>query len=149
MLSHEELKGLLESNAKVFGSDGEMIGTLGHIYLDDRTGIPDFVAVHTGFLGSTENFVPLNEAEVSNGNLYVKFPKDFVKDAPDIEPAGGLSAEDEKCLYDYYSRAGLGSLEAMTGPDPRQPNDGHDARERTGCHRPGGAHRPRGSGKAT
>jgi PRC-barrel domain len=123
MLSHEQLKSLLESNAKVFGSDGEKIGTLGHVYLDGRTGIPDFVAVHTGFLGSTENFVPLHEAEISNGNLYVKFPKDFVKDAPDIEPTWGLSARDEKRLYDYYSRAGAGSLHAGATPDPRQAHD--------------------------
>ena len=118
MLSHEELKGLLDSNAKVFGSDGEKIGTLGHIYLDGRTGIPDFVAVHTGFLGSTENYVPLNEAEISNGQLYVKFPKDFVKDAPNIDPAGGLSAEDEERLYDYYFRAGVGGLHDMADPAP-------------------------------
>lgn len=108
----------------VFGSDGEKIGTLGHINLDDRTGIPDFVTVHTGFLGDTEHFVPLNEAEVSNGNLYVKFPKDFVTDAPEIDPAVALSAEDEKRLYDYYSQAGAGNLHTVVGPDPRQATAG-------------------------
>lgn len=120
MPGHEELKTLLEAGAMVFGSDGEKIGTLGHINLDDRTGIPDFVTVHTGFLGSAESFVPLNEAEISNGNLFVKFPKDFVKDAPEIDPAVALSAEDEGRLYRYYSQAGAGNLHTVADTDPRQ-----------------------------
>lgn len=131
MLGHEELKTLLESGAMVFGSDGEKIGTLGHINLDDRTGLPDFVAVHTGFLGGTEHFVPLNEAEVSHGNLYVKFPRDFVKDAPDVDPTGALSAGDEERLYRYYSQVGAGNLHRpeLPGPlrDPKRPDAVGDA----------------------
>lgn len=114
MLSHAELQKILEAGAKVFGPDGETIGTLGHIYLDSGTGLPDFATVHTGVLGTAENFVPLTGAEISNEQLYVKFPKDVVKDAPDIDPAGNLNAEDEDRLYHYYSRAGLGSPDAAT-----------------------------------
>ncbi|MFF5794706.1 PRC-barrel domain-containing protein [Paeniglutamicibacter sp. NPDC012692] len=121
MLSHEELKKLLDAGAKVFGSDGEKIGTLGHIHLDERTGIPDFVAVHTGFFGGSEKFVPLTGAEISNGQLYVKFPKDLIKDAPDIDPDRDLSAGDEDCLYHYYSRARVGILGSAAEADSPQP----------------------------
>ncbi|GAA1499245.1 PRC-barrel domain-containing protein [Paeniglutamicibacter kerguelensis] len=123
MLSHEELQKLLDAKTKVFGSDGEKIGTLGHIYLDDGTGIPDFITVHTGFLGASENFVPLNGAEISDGQLYVKFPKSVVKDAPNIDPAGDLGAEDEDRLYYYYSRLGAGSPQAAADPAPPRVNE--------------------------
>lgn len=116
MLSHEKLQELLEAGAKVFGSDGEKIGTLGHIYLDDGTGLPDFATLHTGFLGTAENFVPLTGAEISEEQLYVKFPKSVVKDAPNIDPDGNLSPEDEDRLYHYYSRAGLGSPAPAADP---------------------------------
>lgn len=135
MLGHEELKTLFKAGATVFGSDGEKIGTLGLINLDDRTGIPDFVTVHTGFLGATEHFVPLNEAEVSNGNLYVKFPKEFVKDAPEVDPAVVLSAEDEERLYRYYSQAGAGNLHTQGHPGSRQSADESDSVDDVGLPR--------------
>lgn len=135
MLGHDELKTLFKAGATVFGSDGEKIGALGLINLDDRTGIPDFVTVHTGFLGATEHFVPLNEAEVSNGNLYVKFPKEFVKDAPEVDPAVVLSAEDEERLYRYYSQAGAGNLRTQGHPGSRQSADESDSVDDVGLPR--------------
>ncbi len=113
MLQHENFKPLLESKTNVFGSDGEKIGTLGQIYLDDGTDLPHFATVNTGLFGSKENFVPLTDAEITNGNLYVKYTKHFVKDAPDIGPTGHLSPEDEDRLFEYYSQAGLGQGRAV------------------------------------
>jgi hypothetical protein len=109
MINNEDLRQLMEAKATVYGSEGEKIGTLGQIYLDDGTGLPHFATVKTGLFGSSENFVPLDDAEISNGQLYVKFTKHFVKDAPNIDPMGHLSPEDEDSLYDYYSQAGLGA----------------------------------------
>ena len=126
MLSHEKLQKLLEAGTKVFSSDGEKIGTLGHIYLDSGTGLPDFVTVHTGFLGTAENFVPLTGAEISDEQLYVNFSKDVVKDAPNIDPAVDLKSEDENRLYHYYSRAGLGSPRGAKEPAHPPANGGPD-----------------------
>lgn len=117
MLSQHEIQKLLEDKAKVFGPDGEKIGTLGQIYLDDETGTPNFATVHTGFLGMAENFVPLDEAEISDENLYVKFPKDFVKDAPNVDPGGHLSEAEEDRLYSYYAQAGVGNTGLAAQPD--------------------------------
>lgn len=126
MPGYEELKTLLETGALVYGSDGQKIGTLGHINLDERTGLPDFITVHTGFLAGTEHFVPLNEVEISHGNLYVKFPRDFVNDAPDIDPTGALSPADEERLYRHYSQVGAGNLPTPEPPDPvRGPGNPH------------------------
>ena len=164
MLHHENFKPLLESKTNVFGSDGEKIGTLGQIYLDDGTDLPHFATVNTGLFGSKENFVPLTDAEISNGNLYVKYPKHFVKDAPDIGPTGHLSPEDEDRLFEYYSQAGLGwghaagagQAEPELAREHRDPStsrirryDGADAtlREETGRD-PGRETGPRSSGDA-
>lgn len=116
MLNNEDLKPLLETKANVFGSEGEKIGTLGQIYLDDGTDLPHFATVKTGLFGSSENFVPLDDAEISNGQLYVRFTKQFVKDAPNVDPMGHLSPEDEDRLYDYYSQAGLGAARGVVEP---------------------------------
>lgn len=116
MLTNEELNPLLGAKTNVYGSEGEKIGTLGQVYLDDGTGLPHFATVRTGLFGSSENFVPLEEAEISNGQLYVRFTKDFVKDAPNIDPMGHLGPDEEDALYEYYSQAGLGA-----NRDPESP----------------------------
>lgn len=131
MLVSEELNSLFEAGASVFGSDGEKIGTLNRIDLNDRTGIPRFATVRMGFLGSTERLVPLGEAEVSNGNLYVKFPRDCVKRAPTIYPSVNLSPEDEQSLYGYYSRACPGNPGSMVEADPSRSADNSDSRPKT------------------
>lgn len=123
MLNHDELQELRDAKAKVFGSDGKKIGALGQIYLDDRPGTPGFATVHTGFFGMAENFVPLNNAEISDGELHVKFPKDFVKDAPSIDPDGDLSAEDEHLLYRYYSLAATEPRVPAVAPEPQRSDD--------------------------
>lgn len=118
MLVPEELKSLLEARAKVFGSDGKRIGTLSRTTRNDRTDVPQFATVRMGLLGSTERLVPLREAEVSNGNLYVRFPRDCVKRAPVIDPAGVLKPKDVQCLYGYYSRARPRNPRSKVDADP-------------------------------
>ncbi|NED87350.1 PRC-barrel domain containing protein, partial [Streptomyces sp. SID11233] len=43
----------------VYADDGEKIGGVDEVYLDDRTGRPEWVTVRTGLLGLREHFVPL------------------------------------------------------------------------------------------
>ncbi|MFJ6416314.1 PRC-barrel domain-containing protein [Paeniglutamicibacter sp. NPDC091659] len=123
MLNHDELHELRNAKAKVFGSDGKKVGTLGQIYLDDQPGTPGFATVHTGLFGMAENFVPLNDAEISGGELYVKFSKDEVKDAPSIDPDGDLSAEDEERLYRYYSLTESELCGSESAPEPQWSDD--------------------------
>lgn len=144
MLNNEDLQPLLGSKTNVYGSDGEKIGTLGQVYLDDGTDLPHFATVHTGLFGTQENFVPLSDAEISNGELYVRYTKQIVKNAPNIDPLGHLEPEEEDELYDYYSQAGLGAHEDAQEPattatatatpddagDTRDTRDAEDARDR-------------------
>lgn len=119
MISNEEIDSLLNRRTDVIGQDGEKLGTLGRIYLDDRTDVPNFATVNTGLFGLKEHFFPLSDARTSSDGLEVPFTKEDVKGAPTIEPDGHLSQDDEKLLYDYYSQPGLGagSLHDMSRGD--------------------------------
>jgi uncharacterized protein (TIGR02271 family) len=87
----------------VYGSDGEKIGRVGEVYLDDDTGRPEWVTINTGLLGTKTNFAPLANAEVTDNGLTVPFDKTTVKDAPNVDPDNGhLSRDEERGLYEYY-----------------------------------------------
>jgi hypothetical protein len=101
MLTKEEAQQLI--GCDVYGMGGEKIGRMGHVYLDDQTGQPEFATVNTGLFGMNENFVPLAEAQPSGDGLTVPFSKDRVKEAPSVSPdAGHLSQDDEASLYQHY-----------------------------------------------
>jgi uncharacterized protein (TIGR02271 family) len=90
-------------NATVYGTDGDKIGSVGQVYLDDQTGQPTFVTVRTGLFGLKETFIPVSEATSTNDGLQVPFDKAFVKDAPNIDADASLTPEEERRIYDYYS----------------------------------------------
>ena len=53
-------------NSTVFATDGDKIGSVGQVYLDDVTNEPTFVTVKTGLFGARETFVPLQQARTKN-----------------------------------------------------------------------------------
>ncbi len=104
MLSQDQVQQVV--GAEAYGSDGEKIGKVGQIFLDDQTGEPVFATVNTGLFGMNENFVPMTNASISQGRLDVGFDKELVKGAPNVSPDDGhLSPEEEQALYDYYGIA--------------------------------------------
>jgi uncharacterized protein (TIGR02271 family) len=84
------------------GRDGDKIGTIDEIYLDERTGEPEWLAFSTGLFGSRVSFVPLAEARAEDDDVVVPFNKDTVKDSPNVEADGALSQEEESRLYAHY-----------------------------------------------
>ena len=92
--------------------NGERIGTVEEIYMDTETGKPEWVAVKTGMVGSKVSFIPVAEASQSNGDVRVPYDKQQVKDAPNAEPDGELSQEEEASLHRHY---GLDYPEAPSG----------------------------------
>src|SRR4051812_13876305 len=83
--------------------DGETIGDIAEIYLDDSTGQPDWAAITTGIFGTKRSFVPLQGATASGDELVLAFSKAQVKDAPRIDPDGHLNEDEERRLYEHYS----------------------------------------------
>jgi uncharacterized protein (TIGR02271 family) len=87
-------------------ADGDKIGKVSEVYLDDETGRPEWATVNTGLFGTKETFVPLAQADLSGDTLRFPYDKAKVKDAPKIDTDGHLSPQEEQELYRYY---GLGA----------------------------------------
>ncbi len=86
----------------VTGPEGEKLGDVAQVYLDDETGRPEWVTVHTGLFGTKETFVPISEATLEDRGLSVPYTKDVVKDAPRVDAEGHLSKDEEADLYRHY-----------------------------------------------
>jgi uncharacterized protein (TIGR02271 family) len=83
--------------------DGDRIGTIDAIYLDDQSGQPEWALVNTGLFGTKQTFVPLAQAtEASGDQVQVPYQKQLVKDAPRMEPDGHLSEAEEQQLWRHY-----------------------------------------------
>ena len=102
MITQDQLRDVIGATA--YDRDGDKIGKIGHVYYDDDTDQPKWITVNTGFLGTSENFVPLAGAEMTgDGNVTVGYDKGAIKDAPGVEEEGHLSPEDEQRLYRHYN----------------------------------------------
>src|SRR5512132_4573486 len=73
------------------------------IYLDNETDRPEWAVVRTGLFGLRSTFVPLAEAREVGDELQVPHQRLQVKQAPNIEPDGQLSAAEEAELFRHYS----------------------------------------------
>jgi hypothetical protein len=82
--------------------DSNKIGEVVDIYLDNETDRPEWAVVRTGLFGLRSTFVPLTEAREVGDELQVPHQRSQVKQAPNIEPDGQLSAAQEAELYRHY-----------------------------------------------
>jgi uncharacterized protein (TIGR02271 family) len=109
-------------DATVTGNDGDKIGKVDEVYLDNRSGDPEWISVKTGLFGSNVSLLPLSQATVSGDTVTVPFDKAMVKNAPHHDPGAELSEADEADLYRYY---GMNDTYGSVG-------DTSDANTRTG-----------------
>ena len=101
MMNEEQIQSL-HNDGVVVDQDGEKVGKVGQVYLEDSTGEPAWVTVKTGLFGTSESFVPLQGATVQDQEVRVPYTKDQVKDAPRVEEDGHISVEEERELFSYY-----------------------------------------------
>ena len=100
MISSDNIASLI--GADVLDRDGDKIGSVGQVYLDDNDGHPSWASVKTGLFGTKETFVPLEDATWEGNELRVAYEKDRVKDAPRVDADQHLEPSDEDELYRYY-----------------------------------------------
>jgi hypothetical protein len=114
--------------ATVRSSDGEKLGKIGHIFLDDRSGWLEWVTVSTGLFGPRESFLPLAQIRLDGADARVPYDTMTVTGAPNVDIDGGhLSERDEAELYRYYGLTpgqpsggnGPGRLRRYLVPDPQ------------------------------
>ena len=101
MIDENNARQLIGTTA--YSADGDKLGKVGQVFLDDATGRPEFVTVQTGLFGTNESFVPVSNASTETDRLVVPFSKDQVKDAPNVDVANGhLDEDEERRLYEHY-----------------------------------------------
>ena len=129
MLTREDIDTLLDRDGNVLTTDGDKIGSIGQVYVDDDSDQPTWVTVKTGLFGTSESFVPLEGARLEGSDILVPYTKDQVKDAPRVDNDGHLEPADEDRLYEHYgmgrtytdATAGTGDRSGTVGRDTSGP----------------------------
>jgi len=103
MISRDQVDRVFGST--VYDTSGDKVGSVGQVYLDDVTGEPEWATVNTGLFGTSESFVPIHDAELSDDRLVISHDKDKVKNAPSVGAEQKLSPEEERALYSHYGVA--------------------------------------------
>jgi uncharacterized protein (TIGR02271 family) len=85
----------------VFSSEGEKIGSVEEVFVDEETGQPEWIGLGAGFLGSKRALVPVAGADFREDGIYVPYSKQQVKNTPNID-SDEISQETEAELYAQY-----------------------------------------------
>ena len=84
-------------------TEGNRIGKVTKVYLDDQTGQPQWVLVETGLFGTRQSFAPVHGSRLDGEQLVVlAVSKDQVKDAPNIDEDARISQSEDDALRQYY-----------------------------------------------
>ncbi|MUN62794.1 DUF2382 domain-containing protein [Kocuria sediminis] len=108
-------------SATAYDSDGDKIGKIEQVFLDDNTEEVTFVTVNTGLFGTKESFVPVEGARQDGDRLVLPYAKGVVKDAPNVDADQHLSPTEEEEIYRYYKMNYSGT---GTGGDRDRDRDG-------------------------
>jgi len=101
MISQEQIPAVVDH--MIYDADGKKIGEARHVFLDERTGEPEWATVRTGLFGTQETFVPIHEGRVVDDYLEVPVPRTKVRDAPHMDVSKGrLTEQQERELYNFY-----------------------------------------------
>src|SRR3954466_6358584 len=123
-MSHERDDVLGWRGQTMYDNDGDKLGKIDEIYLEQQTREPEWAVVTTGLFGTKQTFVPLADATTTGDGVRVPYAKTQIKDAPGIDPDGALSHEEERELYRHYGRDYNGTSGA--GFDADEGGPGHD-----------------------
>ena len=99
----------------VVDPQGDKIGSVGQVYVNDQSGQPDWITVKAGLFGNKEKFAPLEGSRFDGDNLVLPFDKSVVKDAPHVVDAAHLDVDESAELYTYYQGQRSGGGTTVTG----------------------------------
>lgn len=100
MANNREIRELLDATA--YDVDGDKLGNVNEVYINDTSGQPDFVEINHGLFGLGSSLVPLRGHSLNGEELRLAFQKDRIKDAPNVDSDAHLSNEDQAELYRHY-----------------------------------------------
>jgi hypothetical protein len=84
-------------------AEGNRIGKISKVFLDEQTGQPRWVLVETGLFGTRQSFAPVHGSRRDGELVVLAVSKDQVKDAPNIDPDADISESEQDALRRYYS----------------------------------------------
>jgi uncharacterized protein (TIGR02271 family) len=97
-------------------TEGNKVGKIGQVYLDDQTNEPVWVTVSTGMFGTRQSFAPIYGSSLDGEDVRLAVTKDQIKDAPNVEDDAHISESEGNALYQYYSGyLGTGQARYQTG----------------------------------
>ena len=99
------------ANATAYDRNGDKLGSVKEVYINDATGQPDFVEVGHGLFGMSSSVVPLRGHQLAGEELRLAFTKDRISDAPDFNSDDHLSESDQQTIYRHYGLEGTDNIE--------------------------------------
>jgi uncharacterized protein (TIGR02271 family) len=105
--------------------DGETIGSVDNVWVDDATEATEFIGVKTGWLFGKTHVIPTADAQMQGNAIVVPYNKDQIENAPAYDTDAEISPQQEREIYSYYgfsrstesSPTGLAGGEMGTGTD--------------------------------
>ena len=82
--------------------NGERIGKIDALYVDQQTDKPEWALVNTGLFGTKSSFVPIAGASPRGEEVMVQVEAQQVKDAPQMDTDQELSEQQEAELFRHY-----------------------------------------------
>lgn len=98
-------------NTTAFDNNGDKLGEVQEVFVDDHSGKPTFVEVKHGLFGMSSSLVPLKGHRLQGDDLQLAFDKDRIKDAPNVDADQGLTPEEQNRIFEHY---GVGSAQDQT-----------------------------------
>jgi hypothetical protein len=90
----------------LISGEGEKIGTIDRFIEQRLTGVPEWMVVEAGILGTKDFVVPVADSSLEEDGVHVPYPKEVIVEEPEIEVDAGITPEAETILNSYF---GLGA----------------------------------------
>lgn len=87
---------------EVTDSNGNKIGKVDGVWVDDATNDLEFIGVKIGMLMGKTHIIPVTQGQTGSGTISVPYDESKIKDAPSFGADDELSPDDEDGIYSYY-----------------------------------------------
>jgi len=100
MITKEQARQL--PGQELLDRDGDRIGEISRVFVDDTTAEPSWVTVKTGWFGLSESFVPLTGVQTMGRDLRAAYDSATIKEAPRFPKDEPLTQRDQEALGSHY-----------------------------------------------
>jgi len=102
VITRDEAEQVVEEKGRALTRQGDLLGPVVRVFLDEYTGWPSFMTVQLDERSVHETFVALHEAVADGADVVVPYGRDLVHNAPTVTTGQALSMGEEDELFDYY-----------------------------------------------